>query len=71
MDNVADSLCCLEYGGSEAYRPSRYPECLCSHIERVCVWRRSRPGQSKVGRKQVELPASGSGAGDDIGHLHR
>ena len=34
MDNVADSLCRLEYGGSEAYRPRCYAECFCGHIRR-------------------------------------
>ena len=32
MDDVADSLCRLEYGGSDAYRPRRYAECFCGHI---------------------------------------
>ena len=34
MDNVAGSLCRLEYGGSEAYGPRRYAECFCGHIQR-------------------------------------
>ena len=34
MNNVADSLCRLEYGGSDAYRRRRYAECFCSHIQR-------------------------------------
>jgi len=34
MDGVTDSLCRLEYGSSNAYRPRRDPKCLCGHTRR-------------------------------------
>lgn len=32
MDDVASTLCCLEYSCSKANRAGRYSECFCGHI---------------------------------------
>ena len=52
MDNVADSLCRLEYGGSDAYRPRRYAECFCGHI-------RSEEADVRLERVEIGLVQGG------------